>query len=107
MTRTGGAAFELSTLPFGQGPPNSNVVPELQGETQAEIHDRAAVTHRLGLRDLHQGRTRVADRKEQLRVLTQASSAIRPVGGPHLWEHLGPLMLAQEPGLSCDPPNRP
>src|SRR5665648_593139 len=94
--RPDGAVLEGATLVLGQATPHANVVPELQGEAQTGVDDRAAVAHRLGLLDLHQSRADVADRKEQLRLLAQACSAVRPVHSTYCWGHLGPPAKRQE-----------
>jgi len=104
---TDGAVFEGAALVLGQAPPHAGVVPKFQGETQAGTDDRAAVAHRLGLLDLHQGWAGVADRKEQFGLFAQASTAVRPVHGTCLWGHLGPQVIRQERGRSCGYANRP
>src|SRR4051794_7563510 len=54
-----------------------------QGPAQAVGGDGAAGAHALGLLDLRHGRTRRADRVEQLRVLATAGGEIRPVFDVH------------------------
>ena len=55
----------------------------VRDSVQAFVHDRATPADRLGLFDLNQGRSGVADREEQLGVLVTAGSLMAPVHAYH------------------------
>src|SRR5690349_23183894 len=57
------------------------VLAGLEGPGQALLAHLAATAHLLGLLDLEDGRTGVADREEQLRVLVEARGTVAPIHG--------------------------
>jgi len=57
------------------------VLTGLERPREALFAHLAASAHLLGLLDLEDGRTGVADREEQLRVLVEAGRAVAPIHG--------------------------
>ena len=71
--------FSCSPLVFAHATPYAGVLAAVQRPGQAVGHDWTATADGLGLGDLQQRRTRRANRKEQLRVLVAADSAVAPI----------------------------
>ena len=76
-----GAALESATLVLGEAAPDARVLTGLDGPLEARVHDVATTAHSLGLVDLEDRRTRVADREEQLGVFIKAGCAVTPIHG--------------------------
>ncbi len=77
----GVAALERATLVLAHPTPDTVVLPGLEGPGEALLAHLAASAHLLGLLDLEDGRTGVADREEQLWVLVEARRAVAPIHG--------------------------
>jgi len=67
-----------------QATPDSVVLTGLQGPLQALLAHLTPSAHLLGLLDLEDGRTGVADREEKLWVLVEARRAMAPIHGVEL-----------------------
>ena len=78
---TGVAALQRATLVLAQAAPDTVVLPGLEGPCEALFAHVAASAHLLGLLDLQDGRTGVADREEQFRVLVEARGTVTPIHG--------------------------
>ena len=77
----GVAALERAALVLAQPAPDTVVLSGLERPGEALLAHVAATAHLLGLLDLEDGRTGVADREEQLRVLVEASRTMAPIHG--------------------------
>ncbi len=77
----GVAALERAALVLAQPAPDAVVLPRLERPREALLAHVAASAHLLGLLDLEDGRTGVADREEQLRVLVEAGGTVAPIHG--------------------------
>ena len=77
----GVAALEGAPLVLAEAAPHSMVLASLQRPREALFAHLAASAHLLGLLDLEDGRTGVADREEQLRVLVEALGTVAPIHG--------------------------
>ena len=79
--RPGVAALESAPLVLAETAPDPMILAGLEGPLQALFAHVAASAHLLGLLDLEDGRTGVADREEQLRVLVEARRTVTPIHG--------------------------
>ncbi len=102
----GVAALERATLVLAEATPDAVVLTSLERPREALFAHLAATAHLLGLLDLEDGRTGVADREEQLRVLVEAGRAAAPIHGRgFLFLHLQAVCgRSAEPGRSGVPP---
>src|SRR5260370_26308200 len=75
----GGAALERPPLVFTGAAPYAGILAALERPSQTRISHRALPADMLGFFDLQQGRARVADRKEQLRIHVTAGGVGAPV----------------------------
>ena len=82
---TGVAALERAALVLAQATPDTVVLSGLEGPCEALFAHVAASAHLLGLLDLQDRRTGVADREEQFRVLVEARGTVTPIHG---WDNL-------------------
>ena len=78
---SGVAALESAPLVLAQSTPDAVVLTSLERPREALLAYLAATAHLLGLLDLEDGRTGVADREEQLRVLVEARGTVAPIHG--------------------------
>src|SRR5258707_1959200 len=91
---TGVATLERAPLVLAHATPDSGVLTGLDGPAQTPLGHVASPADLLGLFDLQQCRSCVADRKEQLGVHVTAGCAVAPVHAVHsfvsveLWLHL-------------------
>src|SRR5436190_530779 len=69
------------------------VLSRLEGPGEALLAHLAASAHLLGFLDLEDGRSGVADREEQLRVLIEARRAVTPIHGGLLLRRLRLVLL--------------
>jgi hypothetical protein len=92
-TGAGRWAFEAAPLVVGQPAPDSRVRTGLHRPSQTGVNDLAPAAEGLCLLDLEESRSGVADREEQLGVLTQARRAVSPchLGSGFLDRGLGDL----------------
>ena len=77
----GAAALERAALVLAQPAPDAVVLAGLERPGEALLAHVAAPAHLLGLLDLEDGRSGVADREEQLRVLVEAGRTVAPIHG--------------------------
>ena len=75
----GVAALQRPTLVLAESTPHSVVLAGLQGPGQALFAHVTTTAHLLGLLDLEDRGSGVADREEQLRVLVEACRAAAPI----------------------------
>ena len=78
------AALQRAPLVLAQAAPDPVVLTGLQRPRKTLLAHLAATAHLLGLLDLEDGRTGVADREEQLWVLVEARRAMAPIHGVEL-----------------------
>src|SRR5204862_6008727 len=76
---TGGAALERAPLVLAHGAPHAGVLAAVERPGQATAGHGAASADGLGLGDLQESGTAGPYRKEQLRVLVAADSAVAPI----------------------------
>ena len=74
-------AGEPAAGAFAEATPDAVILAGLQRPLQTLLAHVAASAHLLGLLDLEDGRTGVADREEQLRVLVEARGTVAPIHG--------------------------
>ena len=79
--RAGVAALESAALVLAETAPDPMILAGLEGPLQALLAHVAASADLLGLLDLEDGRTGVADREEQFRVLVEARGTVAPIHG--------------------------
>src|SRR5690554_3084186 len=89
-TGASGATLEGTALVLGQATPHAGVLAVLQRPLEADVDDRAPLADGLGLFDLRQGRTGVADGEEQLGVFGQTCGIVAPVHGNSSGTGIGP-----------------
>jgi len=76
---------QRAALVLAHPAPHAVVLPGLEGPGEALFAHLAASAHLLGLLDLHDRGTGVADREEQFRVLVEARGTVTPIHG---WGYL-------------------
>ena len=79
--RAGVAALERATLVLAEATPHAVVLAGLEGPGKTLLAYLTATADLLGLLDLEDRGTGVADREEQLRVLVEACGAAAPIHG--------------------------
>src|SRR5262249_29877805 len=79
----GAAALVRAPFVLAHAAPDAGVLAALDRPFQAGFHHRAASAYLFGLVDLEQGRPRVADGEEQLRVHLTAGGVMAPVHAVH------------------------
>jgi hypothetical protein len=89
------ATLECPSLVFAEAAPDSSVLATLESPLQARIHHLAAPADLLGLVDLGQSGTGVANREEKLRVFFTAQGVMAPVHEVH-----SSLSAVSEPAAS-------
>ena len=77
----GVAALQRAPLVLAQTAPDPVVLASLERPRETLLAHLAASAHLLGLLDLEDGRTGVADREEQFRVLVEAGGTVAPIHG--------------------------
>ena len=77
----GVAALQRPTLVLAEATPDAVVLSGLEGPCEALFAHVAASAHLLGLLDLQDRGTGVADREEQFRVLVEARGTVTPIHG--------------------------
>ena len=82
-THPGIAALQRATFVFTKPAPDAGILSGLQCPPEAFIDHTATPAHSLGLFDLDQGGSGVADREEQLRIFVTAGSLMAPVHAYH------------------------
>lgn len=78
---SGVAATECATFVLAHAAPHAMILPRIESPLEAFFPHVTAAADLLGLRDLHQGGSGVANGKEQLRVLSKARSLMAPIHG--------------------------
>ena len=76
-----GAALQGATLVFAEAAPHARVLTGLEGVLEADLGDGAPGADGLGLLDLVDGGTSVADREEEFRVCGEAGGLVAPIHG--------------------------
>src|SRR4051794_12871385 len=75
------ATLQRPPLVLAEATPDTVVLPGLVGPCEALFAHVAASAHLLGLLDLEDRGTGVADREEQFRVLVEARRTVTPIHG--------------------------
>jgi hypothetical protein len=75
------ATLQRSTFVFAQASPHAMILSGLKCPLEALFADITAAAYDLGLFDLQDGGTRVADGEEELRILIEACRLVAPVHG--------------------------
>ncbi len=68
-----------SAIVLAHAAPNASFLAGLHRPLQAGVHDRARAADPLGFLNLDEGRTGVADREEEFRILVTAGCLVAPV----------------------------
>ena len=77
----GVAALQCASLVLAHPAPDAVVLARLERPRETLLAHLAPTAHLLGLLDLEDGRTGVADREEQFRVLVEARGTVAPIHG--------------------------